>query len=57
MWIRNPIWSARVNFWTKATAVIFILLDSLNGNLNMSDASFVFDKSKHPGVEEVNLTQ
>jgi outer membrane lipoprotein-sorting protein len=32
-------------------------INSLNGNANLTDASFIFDKSKHPGVEEVNLTQ
>jgi outer membrane lipoprotein carrier protein len=32
-------------------------INSLNGQANLSDASFMFDKSKHPGVEEVNLTQ
>jgi outer membrane lipoprotein carrier protein len=32
-------------------------INSLNGKANLSDASFIFDKSKHPGVEEVNLTQ
>ena len=32
-------------------------INSLNGAANLSDASFIFDKSKHPGVEEVNLTQ
>jgi outer membrane lipoprotein carrier protein len=30
---------------------------NLNGNAGLTDASFLFDKSKHPGVEEVNLTQ
>jgi outer membrane lipoprotein carrier protein len=30
---------------------------SLNGNAGLTEASFQFDKSKHPGVEEVNLTQ
>lgn len=30
---------------------------SLNGNAGLTDASFLFDKTKHPGVEEVNLTQ
>jgi len=30
---------------------------SLNGNAGLTDASFIFDKSKHPGVEEINLTQ
>jgi outer membrane lipoprotein carrier protein len=33
------------------------IINNLNGNANLSDASFIFDKSKHPGVEEVNLTQ
>jgi outer membrane lipoprotein carrier protein len=32
-------------------------INSLNGAANLSDASFTFSKSKHPGVEEVNLTQ
>jgi len=32
-------------------------INSLNGNANLTDASFTFDKAKHPGVEEVNLTQ
>jgi outer membrane lipoprotein carrier protein len=32
-------------------------INSLNGAANLSDASFTFNKSKHPGVEEVNLTQ
>jgi len=32
-------------------------INSLNGNANLTDASFKFDVSKHPGVEEVNLTQ
>jgi outer membrane lipoprotein carrier protein len=32
-------------------------INSLNGTANLSDGSFVFDKAKHPGVEEVNLTQ
>jgi outer membrane lipoprotein-sorting protein len=30
-------------------------LNNLNGKASISDASFVFDKSKHPGVEEVDL--
>ncbi len=30
---------------------------SLNGNAGLSDASFIFDKARHPGVEEINLTQ
>jgi outer membrane lipoprotein carrier protein len=32
-------------------------INGLNGTVNLPDASFTFDKSKHPGVEEVNLTQ
>jgi outer membrane lipoprotein carrier protein len=30
-------------------------VSSLNGNANVPDAMFVFDKSKYPGVEEVDL--
>jgi outer membrane lipoprotein carrier protein len=30
---------------------------NLNGNAGLSDASFIFDKARHPGVEEINLTQ
>src|SRR5450432_588489 len=32
-------------------------INSLNGAANLSDNSFLFNKSEHPGVEEVNLTQ
>jgi outer membrane lipoprotein-sorting protein len=32
-------------------------INSLNGKATLSDASFTFDKSKHPGVEEVDLRQ
>jgi outer membrane lipoprotein carrier protein len=32
-------------------------VNSLDGNAGLTDAFFSFDKSKHPGVEEVNLTQ
>ena len=32
-------------------------INTLNGKANLTDANFTFDKSKHPGVEEVNLTQ
>ena len=32
-------------------------VNSLNGNAGLTDAGFKFDKAKHPGVEEVNLTQ
>jgi outer membrane lipoprotein-sorting protein len=30
-------------------------VSNLNGNANISDATFVFDKKKYPGVEEVDL--
>ncbi|MDP4214035.1 MAG: outer membrane lipoprotein carrier protein LolA [Bacteroidota bacterium] len=32
-------------------------ISNLKGNLPLTDASFTFDKSKHPGVEEVDLRQ
>ncbi len=32
-----------------------ITANKLNGKVQLSDASFVFDKSKYPGVEEVDL--
>jgi outer membrane lipoprotein carrier protein len=32
-------------------------VNSLNGNAGLADTFFIFDKSRHPGVEEVNLTQ
>jgi hypothetical protein len=32
-------------------------INNLNGKASISDDSFVFDKSKHPGVEEVDLRQ
>src|SRR6185312_3303334 len=31
-------------------------LNNLNGKASISDASFVFDKSKYPGVEEIDLS-
>ena len=30
-------------------------ISNLNGNANIADESFVFDKKKYPGVEEVDL--
>jgi outer membrane lipoprotein-sorting protein len=32
-------------------------INSLKGNAPITDATFVFDKSKYPGVEEVDLTE
>ncbi|MFI5194806.1 MAG: outer membrane lipoprotein carrier protein LolA [Chitinophagales bacterium] len=32
-------------------------INNLKGNLPLTDGSFVFDKAKHPGVEEVDLRQ
>ncbi|MEO6961259.1 MAG: outer membrane lipoprotein carrier protein LolA [Puia sp.] len=32
-------------------------INNLKGNLALTDGSFVFDKAKHPGVEEVDLRQ
>lgn len=36
---------------TKLTYAV----SNLNGNANIADSQFVFDKSKYPGVEEVDL--
>ena len=44
-------------FLDKSNNRYIYTINSLNGNANLSDASFIFDKSKYPGVEEVNLTQ
>ncbi len=30
-------------------------VNSMNGKASLPDASFTFDKSKYPGVEEVDL--
>ncbi|HZK65566.1 MAG TPA: outer membrane lipoprotein carrier protein LolA [Puia sp.] len=32
-------------------------INNLKGNLPLTDGSFIFDKAKHPGVEEVDLRQ
>ena len=44
-------------FLDKSNSRYIYTINSLNGDVNLTDASFIFDKSKHPGVEEVNLTQ
>jgi len=44
-------------FLDKSNNRYIYTINSFNGDVNLTDASFIFDKSKHPGVEEVNLTQ
>lgn len=44
-------------FLDKSNSQYIYTINSLNEDVNLTDASFTFDKAKHPGVEEVNLTQ
>ncbi len=44
-------------FLDKSNSQYIYTINSLNEDVNLTDASFTFDKSKHPGVEEVNLTE
>lgn len=44
-------------FLDKSNSKYIYTINSLIGDLNLTDASFIFDKTKYPGVEEVNLTQ
>ncbi len=44
-------------FLDKSNSKYIYTINSLTGDLNLPDASFIFDKTKYPGVEEVNLTQ
>ena len=44
-------------FLDKSNSKYIYTINSLNEDANLTDASFTFDKAKHPGVEEVNLTQ
>ncbi len=44
-------------FLDKSNSRYIYTINSLNGDLNLPDSDFTFDKSKYPGVEEVNLTQ
>jgi outer membrane lipoprotein carrier protein len=44
-------------FLDKSNSKYIYTINSLSGDLNLPDASFIFDKTKYPGVEEVNLTQ
>lgn len=44
-------------FLDKSNSKYLYTINSLNGDLNLPDSNFIFDKSKYPGVEEVNLTQ
>jgi outer membrane lipoprotein carrier protein len=44
-------------FLDKSNSQYIYTINSLNEDVNLTDASFTFDKTKHPGVEEVNLSQ
>jgi outer membrane lipoprotein carrier protein len=44
-------------FLDKSNSQYIYTINSLSEDPNLTDASFIFDKSKHPGVEEVNLTE
>lgn len=39
----------------KSGSVVVYTIDTMNGSVNLPDASFVFDKAKYPGVEVVDL--
>lgn len=49
----KTIYSSRV--LDKSGNVYTYTVSNLNGNANVSDAQFVFDKSKYPGVEVIDL--
>ncbi|RYY68299.1 MAG: outer membrane lipoprotein carrier protein LolA [Chitinophagaceae bacterium] len=49
----NSIYSTRV--LEKNGNKYTYTVNNLNGKANLTDAAFVFDKSKYPGVEEVDL--
>jgi outer membrane lipoprotein carrier protein len=46
---------ASVKWLEKDGTNYTIFASKLNGNIQLSDAAFIFDKSKYPGVEEVDL--
>jgi outer membrane lipoprotein-sorting protein len=49
----NTIYSTRV--LDKSGNVVVYTVNNMNGNANLPDTLFVFDKSKYPGVEVVDL--
>jgi outer membrane lipoprotein carrier protein len=49
----NSIYSTRV--LEKNGNKYTYTVNNLNGKANLADAAFIFDKSKYPGVEEVDL--
>jgi outer membrane lipoprotein-sorting protein len=49
----KTIYSTRI--LDKSGSVVVYTVNSMNGNANLPDNLFVFDKSKYPGVEVVDL--
>lgn len=49
----QTIYSTRI--LDKAGNVMVYTVNSMNGNANIPDSQFVFDKTKYPGVEVVDL--
>jgi len=49
----KTIYSTRV--LDKTGNIIVYTVNTMNGKANLTDAMFVFDKSKYPGVEEIDL--
>jgi outer membrane lipoprotein-sorting protein len=49
----NSIYSTRV--LDKSGNVVVSTVNNLNGKANLTDALFVFDKAKYPGVEVIDL--
>jgi outer membrane lipoprotein carrier protein len=49
----KTLYSTRV--LDKTGNVITYTVNTMNGNANLTDAMFVFDKAKYPGVEEIDL--
>jgi outer membrane lipoprotein carrier protein len=51
--VNKTIYSTKV--MDKSGAVYTYTVNSMNGKANLSDGVFVFDKTKYPGVEEIDL--
>jgi outer membrane lipoprotein carrier protein len=49
----KTIYSTRV--LDKTGNIIVYTVNTMNGKANLTDAMFVFDKTKYPGVEEIDL--